>query len=305
MTGPGPAPSSRQLPDALAQLAAPPIFVVGAHRSGTTWVFDMLAAHPEVAGVFESGLFAGDLGIASLFHPGHWYDPETQASDQDFFGRAFRLPQLVSREQLAADVRDLTASWLATSLEPQTRFLVEKTPQHAEVIPVLGEVFPGATVVNVIRDGRDVIVSGLEAQRGWQGGGRVRKVSVPVMARRWAHLIRAARHGASISEVKYTEVRFENLHANPGSIADTFEVCGIPATPELIASIVTSNDFKAQGSTGSDAFRRSGRVGDWKGYLGPRARLQIERAAGETLRELGYEAGPGWWLKPRARGAGE
>ncbi len=290
--------AGRELPAALSQLATPPIFVVGAHRSGTTWVYDLLTSHPQVSGVFESALFSRDLGIASLFHPTHWYDSKKRASDREFFGRSFRLRQLLTREQLVDDVRELTAGWLATSLEPETRFLVEKTPQHAEVIPLLSELFPGAAFVNVIRDGRDVAVSTLEAQRSWQGGGRVRRASVPMIAERWGRSIRAAREGAATSKARYTELRFEELHCNPCSISRIFEWCGVPVDPELVASIVAINEFSAHQTTGNDAFRRRGRVGDWRSALGLRARFEFDRAAGDLLRELGYESKRLWWLHP-------
>jgi hypothetical protein len=45
------------LPAPLDRLAEGPVFIFGRARSGTSWVYDMFHAHPQVAGVFESWIF--------------------------------------------------------------------------------------------------------------------------------------------------------------------------------------------------------------------------------------------------------
>jgi hypothetical protein len=61
-----------------------PILVTGAHRTGTTWVGRMLAAHPKVAYISEP--------LNMLHHPGilrarvpHWYTYVCRENESDFF----------------------------------------------------------------------------------------------------------------------------------------------------------------------------------------------------------------------------
>jgi LPS sulfotransferase NodH len=282
--------------DPLAQLAAPPIFVVGAHRSGTTWVFDLLTALPGVAGVFESGLFSTDLGIAPLFHPVHWYEDQAElAEDQTFFGRAFRLSQLLSREQALADVRDLSARWLAHALGPNDRYLVEKTPQHGQVIRLISELFPGAIFIHVLRDGRDVVVSMRAAARSWKRG-KVRETTVAQAAGGWADAVQRARAAGAESHLNFVEVRYEELRAEPVPILRRLvDAVGIRVDDAAIAAAVSERALSSHPGRSPDAFRRTGRVGDWRDELSIRERRTFEQVAGATLRETGYESTPGWW----------
>lgn len=288
----------------LAQLAAPPVFVIGAHRSGTTWVYDLLSSHPEVAGVFESGLFSSDLGLAPLLHPVHWYRDETQlAHDRAFFGKSFRLSQLLTREEALADIRQLAARWLGQALSQKHRYLVEKTPQHVHVIPFIAELFPNACFVHVLRDGRDVAVSVREAARSWPRG-RIKAATIAGSATSWAAAVRSARSHSQAPGLRFVEVRYEDLHRDTGAELDRLlSACGIPAGEDLSAQISRSSEFKRRAGEASDAFRRAGRVGDWRSALGLRDRLEFERIAGDVLRDTGYESGRWWWL-PKLDSAG-
>lgn len=294
------------LPESLAQLTAPPIFVVGLHRSGTTWVFDMLSSHPEAAGVFESGLFSQNLGFAPLFRAEHWYQGQEGRleSDRRFFGATFRLNQLIDRDQLVRDVRDLSGRWLSRSLEPQHRYLVEKTPQHVETMPLIAELFPGAAFIHVIRDGRDMVVSRQAAARSWPGLPS-RSVNVGDTASYWASGVRSAREAAQDAGLRYTEVRYERLRLAPeDGLRDLFEFCSIPADDPLIARICQETSLSRQQRGEEDAFRRRGEIGEWRERFDLRDRFRFDRAAGQMLVELGYEASRSWWLRPGSQTAG-
>jgi hypothetical protein len=286
----------------LSQLSAPPIFVVGVHRSGTTWVYDMLTAHPEVAGVFESELFSTELGVAPLFHPGHWYtDPELLERHREFLGRPFRLNQLLSRDEVLDDVRALTARWLATGLEPHHRFLVEKTPQHLQTMRLISEIFPGALFIHVVRDGRDVAVSAEAAARCWPLPG-VTRPKRRRAATRWARGVRAARKEAREGSIRYIEVRYEDLQRDAASeLRRLLDFCGIAAADETIEAICAETAFESHGERGQSAFRRHGKVGEWRQRFGLLDRLIFDRAAGDLLVELGYEPSRRWWIPRFAR----
>src|SRR5437667_9309955 len=139
----------------LNQVAQAPIFVVGVSRSGTTWVYDILTAHPQVAGILESWLFSTVNGVGSLFSSAHW--PH----------RSVGLGRLLNREALLEYVRDFVARLMQHALGPQHRYLVEKSPPHLYTISLISELFPKARFIHVIRDGRDVCVSIRAATLSW------------------------------------------------------------------------------------------------------------------------------------------
>jgi hypothetical protein len=292
------------LPDSLSQLSAPPIFVVGLHRSGTTWIFDMLTAHPDVAGVFESGLFSGNLGFAPLFNGEHWYQDEAMLeSHREFFGASFRLNRLIDREELVLDIRNLSGRWLSSALQPQDRFLVEKTPQHLENMGMISDLFPGATFIHVIRDGRDMVVSRQAAARSWPGQ-QSKSVKVGATATYWARALRSARQAAGSEDLRYTEVRYEQmLQAPVDGLRRMFEFCSIPANEDLITQICEATSLSKQRRGEKDAFRRRGMSGEWRDRFGLRDRFRFDRGAGDMLVELGYEKSRSWWLRTQ-RGAG-
>src|SRR3954447_5286613 len=290
-------PATPKMNESLSHLGAPPVFVVGAHRSGTTWVYEMLTRHPHVAGVFESGLFSVNLGVAPLFHPTHWYrDPDRLEADREFFGHSFRLNQLLDRDEVRQDVAALSSRWLARALGPEDRYLVEKTPQHVHTMPIIAELFPGAAFIHVIRDGRDIAVSQRAVASSWPGVGP--PIGVTDMALRWAEVIRTGRSHGESGGARYLEVRYEELRRDPGlGLGSMFEFCGIPFDDDLVHEICESTRFEpSSGAVDEGGFRRRAQVGEWRRRLSLPDRIRFDRAAGVLLVELGYAGNRQWWL---------
>jgi hypothetical protein len=270
--------------DPLAQLDAGPIFVVGAARSGTTWVYDILTAHPKVAGAYETWLFTMNQGVGSLFGPAHF------PSRHSGLGRSY------SREVVLREVRQFTARLLALRLGADHRFLVEKSPSHVMTMPLIQEIYPEARFIHVLRDGRDVCVSVRQAARSWaprwrESFGR----SVYTSAWAWKQTIRRTRlDGPGLGEA-LLEIRFEDLKADPiAGIARLFDHCRIPWERELLDQIAAETDFEANFRSSESGFRRGGRVGDWRSRLSVLDRLVFHAAAGATLIETGYETSWRW-----------
>lgn len=271
--------------------------MVGHPRSGTTWTYDILTAHPLVAGIFESWLFAG---FASLMAPEHW-DQSHLADLQEVTGYRTGLSQLIRRDELLADLREQAAKWMARALGPGDRYLVEKSPVHVLHVPLIANLFPEARFILVVRDGRDVVSSVRAAGRSWSphwapAGRRM----VTHWARSWAqdaHLTHSFDRHPAVA----TTVRYETLRANPRAEARRlFEFCGIPCSPDELDGIVERTSLAAQ-PTGEDRFRRNGRSGDWKRDWSRIERLLFERTAGTALRDLGYERTRWWWLGGASR----
>ena len=135
----------RSLPPALLN----PVFVVGAPRSGTTWVQRLLTAHPRIVGGTESHLF----NALSLLIPGN----EDRRDDRRLVGLRCYFTE-------ARRIEIMTALWLEAMTplvaeKPGATVLVEKTPDHAHHMKRILRVLPAARFVHVVRDSRAVIVS--------------------------------------------------------------------------------------------------------------------------------------------------
>lgn len=275
--------------DPLAQLEAGPIFVCGHIRSGTTWVLDVLGAHPQVADLFESLIFTGN-GLAPLVSDAQWNEGQT-----DTFGRQMGLGQFLDQEEVLADVQRLCDRWLARALEPQHRFLVEKTPADARAMATLAKLYPDASVIHVLRDGRDVAISTAAARRTWQRHENME--DAPRSGSRylwsiglsWASQASHLRHHAMTLPLPFHEVRYEEMHARPRESARAlFDFCGIPCEDALLDDILERTHFSKLPKTGPEQFRRSGKVANWKREWSRGQLLLFTAAAGEVLEQTGY-----------------
>ena len=132
-----------------------PIFILGAPRSGTSMIFRLLSAHPE---------------LGSLGREGHdmwrkFHHPRRDGWSSDVLGRG----------QVGAGEREFIRRYLYMHFD-QDRF-VEKTPENCLRIAYLQELYPDAAFVFVKRDPREVMSSMLN---GWRHPlGRFRSYFVP------------------------------------------------------------------------------------------------------------------------------
>lgn len=279
------------LPESLSQLVAPPIFIVGAARSGTTWMMDAFSRLPRVAEVMESGVLSRSHGLAGLFNDSNFADGRTRGG----------LQRLVSREELAAEVRELSARWWSVKLEPDDRWLVEKSPTHVWTLPVLAEVWPESPVIHVLRDGRDVALSTMAAAGSWapgwkSGHGR----SIGTAARAWQDAVLAVARDKGVLGDRFLEVRYEDLRADPLShFRRVFDHADIEVSDAELADVCHGTDFDRQYSADENAFRRSGRAQGWKDTATLADRVAFARHGSRGLVEAGYESDRlGWLMKP-------
>jgi hypothetical protein len=229
------------------------IFVLGAPRSGTTWLAGMLLTHPGTAGlaeaetwIFQATRDLWDLGIA---------EPEVAAAIRRFCDAVFTAH------------RDRT--------RPSATWYVEKTPAHVFRLAEMNRVYPDAVYVHIVRDGRDVARSLAEMDGGAD--------AVADGARHWAAAVRAVRRAAP-SLARLREVSYEALVAYPVSgVSDVLAWAGLPVDDDVRRALAERNPIRVSqlGTTGP--------VGPGKWRSLPRHDLEaIEREAGDVLAELGY-----------------
>jgi hypothetical protein len=206
---------------------------------------------------------------------------------------------------MVADIREVAAQWLSRVLKPSTRFLVEKSPPHLYAAEVIGEVFPEARFVNILRDGRDVAVSMKAAAGTWNPGWRALTRNVYQTAKQWKVAVEWGRAMNERLGDRFLEVRYEDLKQDPSAVTRRiFDFCRIPCDDALLGQIVAETDFARTYRGGEDQFRRRGVAGDWRSRFGKLDAAAFHRAAGKELIGCGYESSPSWWRRVPLRPGG-
>lgn len=273
---PRPVPDATLDPAPNAAHADRPIFVIGAPRSGTTLLRMILDSHPAIS-CGEETHFLRDL--------------------EPIVGAQWRMlaPYAVPRDWWLARIRALYTDFQAQVLTRRgKRRWAEKDPTYTRILPFIGELFPDALYVHVVRDGRDVVAS-FRDRWGWRSAARAANGG-------WADHVRAARALATGPTAdRYHEIRYETMVADPeGTLRPLFAFLGEAWDPVVLrfdeqehAATERYTRFTAQrraegGETG--AIYRS-RVGAGGRRLDPALRLLLRRSAGDLLRALDRERG--------------
>ncbi|MBN1912738.1 MAG: sulfotransferase [Pirellulales bacterium] len=276
-------------------------FVVGAGRSGTTWLQEILGAHPEIATGQESHLFPAYLNYL-------WRQWEKEVGPERGDLRRVGIANYVTQQEYLDILRTFAESILLkiASLKPMATMVVEKTPRHCQYMELLGRCFPEAKVIHVIRDGRAVAASMLTAARGWGRNWAPR--TARRAAKDWLSCVSDARR-ARDRVGDYLEVRYEGLHDDAvAQVTRVLEFLGVQASPETVQTLVERASFealktgKAESSilrcgelaaraakTGEPVgFYNKGTADSWRQSLTRRQLRTIHRVAGALLAELGY-----------------
>ncbi|MCK6478923.1 MAG: sulfotransferase [Planctomycetaceae bacterium] len=276
---------------------AGPVFIVGCERSGTTLLRLMLNAHPALAIPGET-----------------WYLPELEEERERIRGEGAAdwrerilavitakntFPELgVPREEIAAalagvDVADggavLSCAHRAFAAREGKPRWGDKTPGYVRRLPLLARRFPGASVIHVVRDGRDVALSLLDKPFG-------PKTVVDAAVHWKARVEEGEREGPRLFGARYREVRYEDLVAGPEErLRSLCTWLGLGFDAAMLryherAGSYLREEHHWHGKTRTPvAGDRSGR---WKGEMAAGDQVWFQRIAGRTLARHGYEPTP-------------
>jgi hypothetical protein len=239
------------------------VFVLGPPRSGTTWLQELLLAHPALGGIqYESLVF---VGLGDVWHNAH-------RSEAD------GISAYLSPEEIAAAQRVYCDSLFAATLRkhsPEATWFVEKSPPHSVWVPAMAVVYPDAWYINIVRDGRDMVRSLLAAPFGtWDAD---------LAAKIWVSYVRAVRSD-SWRLPRFQEIRYENLLRDPaGETKRLFRWMGL----EVDEGVTEALEVKA----GQEVVRFGSTdpvgSGKWKS-MSPEELAAVDRVAHDLLAELGY-----------------
>jgi len=257
----------------------------GAPRSGTTLLRKMLERHPELCSGAETKLFV------------------PAAFNLDWLASAYAVPRPELQEMLGASPSqgafiDAFAGHVMAAAG-KARW-AEKTPQNIRHLDWILDRFPEASVIHIIRDGRDVVCS-MREHPDWRwvdGGWHKVVVARPLewYARRW--LADTSAGLARRLDPRYVEVRYEDLVVDPeqamrgicegiGAFVDETWL-GHVAAGDVDAG--AAHDAIPESRPDYDGAASGVSVGRWQTDLDADEQRLVTRICGDRLRELGYEA---------------
>jgi glycosyltransferase involved in cell wall biosynthesis len=264
-----------------------PIFVVGAGRSGTTLMRVMLDSHPRICCGPELKLLSD---IAGQY--------------QTFAGRAFR-PVMESYGNTLADVQRQFRGFIEGLVENFRRASgkprwAEKTPTNVDVMVPLGEIFPDARFIHILRDGRDVTCSLVTMD--WINLSTGRKApmveNMTAAARYWRNTITAAREQAAHPSLtgRVLEVRYEALVTETAAtMREVLAFIGEEWDDAVLTHHTKDHRSVPTESSTAQAAKpvTQSALGRWKEDMTERDKAEFKAEAGALLTELGY-AGADW-----------
>jgi hypothetical protein len=273
----------------------PYLFVVGCPRSGTTLLQRMLDANPFLAVSNDPHFIPFAPGVGDGLDPP--VTPELVdwlLSYRTFARLGLDEPTVRAAAASARTYRQfVSALYDAFAHERGKRLAGEKTPRYVRYLPLLHALFPGARVVHIVRDGRDVALSTLDWARPDRGPGRFRlwqehPLAVCALSWRW-HVTTGMRDGATLGGL-YSEVRYEDLVSKPERTLRRLTArLRLPFAGEMLAFHVGRQRHEP-GLSAKDAWLPpTPGLRDWRVALAPADLELFEALAGDLLARLGYE----------------
>jgi Sulfotransferase family len=278
-----------------------PIFILGAQRSGTTWLGKAFEQHPDIASWNE------------IRHVWIWGNPN-------------KPDDVLLASDLTPKIKQHIEKSFIKYLEKREKTRIcDKTPSNCLRIPFIREVFPDAKILLLIRDGRSVISSTqkkLNQPAGvpWKEMNR-RLSNIPiwewhlflprlasrfktiigkpldywgvqppgwqewvgkypshvVAAKQWAEMLKVAiQEGRKLPPENYLEVYYEKLAAAPQQeLEKIIQFAHIDRPDPIVEYLVSTAD--------------ASRTDKWKESIDPQALNDIRKIMEPMMIQLGYE----------------
>lgn len=270
----------------------PVFFVAGLPRSGTTWLQQMLNAHPQVLCLGESH-FMNDI-VPEIYSVLSAYTKKREKGSKTWapgvvgpqpthMGPVFHA---AFAALAAANLGDKDVSKLVT--------IGEKNPDNLFNARRVWSVYPKARMIHIIRDPRDGAVSGYARFRPRLPKDLTRPDYVRAYAHDWMQRISDIRRIADGRS--YVELRYETLHADTFTEASKlFRFIGAGDDPEAIQTAIDASSFerlsggRQRGDQDPNSHYRRGEVYGWRDEMTPEEIRIAEQAGGSLMKELGYE----------------
>ncbi|QNI83917.1 P-loop containing nucleoside triphosphate hydrolase [Synechococcus sp. PROS-7-1] len=276
-------------------------FIVGAQKSGTTWLQRSLNS---VAGVhcLGEGHFIDKLMLPFTATLREYNTLMELVAERVYEGQGYYDPIK------DVEFRSVMRGWILQRMVNSTKVdhttitaIGDKTPAHSFHIDSLRFLFPEARFIHMLRDGRDVTVSAFHHKErvlrklGQNDPNADLNQEAAALLHKWAEFTRAVLKADANGHPIHT-VRYEAMLADPTA---TLLACLQHIVPDhswdqaMVQTAVDANSFRQKsgrdpGQASSTSFLRKGTAGSWREELDPAALSRFAPEDQTLLNQLGY-----------------
>jgi Sulfotransferase family len=298
-------------PDAIAAeevngLSSRLVWMFGSPRTGSTWLMQLFSEIPGIAVVDESYIPLHLVPISRTVTDGEYFEMGQRARDPNYFFAQRYM------SDLAPELRGLIAGGLKRQLAELDQpvdptWIVIKEPNGSHAADSMLSLFPESRLLFLVRDGRDVIDSLIDAMLArdswWQKSQASREARVvngrlsfirhhaDLWVKRTASVQRAY---AATPEKLRLKVGYEALlEDTTAGFGEMLDWLGMSVGAEALRAAVEKRAFSSipAEKKGPGKRARSATPGQWRTRLRPGEIEVVEKIMGLKLRELGYEVG--------------
>jgi hypothetical protein len=297
-------------------------FILGHARSGTTLLMRLARLHPEVHCNYQAHFFTRKPLLKSLVDSAEIEEWLTRRSNRWNHGRD--LSPLVLRA--AADfIMERDAA------REGKRIVGDKSPSsviHGPVVRDMHALYPDARIINIVRDGRDVliserfrnfveeskfltaedkrIISDLQTDSAPFSDGRrsiFTETFIRNIATRWVNdLTETDAEAKGLYGKQYHSLRYEDMLETPfAEMTKLWKFLGVKkinkSLEKTIRTEMSSNpdeEWQAQRNEGIASFLPKGQAGNWQRLFTARDKALFKEIAGDVLVKWKYEKDNNW-----------
>lgn len=192
---------------------------------------------------------------------------------------------------------------VATERGIDRRLIVVKEPNGSHAAGILFSILRRSRLIFLLRDGRDVVDSSLDAALRPEWVTEVipeyrplrdedRLEAVRYVAESWVLNTECVERAFdALGPAQARRIRYEDLRADTvGTLRPLLEWLGLDVDEQTLSAVVATHAFEALPATekGSGKFARAATPGLWRENLSENEKEAMEEIMGEKLRKLGY-----------------
>ena len=289
----------------LQELEGKLVWIFGSPRSGSSWLLRLLTGNPDIAPVNESYLGAHLVPVGGEVEAGEYYEHGERAEDASYFFARDYMPVLRPLLQELV-LRGFDNQLRQMGFDPVPRWVVIKEPNGSHAADTIVSLLPRSRMLFLLRDGRDVVDSLVDAMLGSESwwAERTRQLGRPPQERLafvtqhsqlWVRRTMASQRAfESLPEDQRLLVRYEDILAEtPTHLGRIFDWLGLEVKEKQLAATVERQAFASapKDRRGPGRPMRAATPGLWRENLTEDEQRTMHEIMGAKLSELGYDVG--------------